>query len=64
MMNAHAKKKLRRLVLRREQVRQLDADQLGRMLGGVGQQTYSAGPCTETCGGCQHTTAINSDGDC
>ncbi len=53
MMNSHAKKKTRRLVLRREQVRQLDAGHLAQLRGGIG---YSAGACTESCASCHQTT--------
>jgi hypothetical protein len=60
-MKSHVKRTPRRLVLRREQVRQLDANQLGRLHGGLGG--YSAGPCTESCAGCRVTTGIHSD-DC
>jgi hypothetical protein len=63
MMNSHSKKKHRRLVLRREQVRQLDAGHLAQLRGGLGEQGFSAGACTESCAGCQHTTGVNTD-DC
>ncbi len=56
-MNSHSKKKNRRLVLRREQVRQLDAGRLAQLRGGGSEKVgYSAGACTETCAGCHYTT--------
>lgn len=51
-----------RLVLKREQLRQLNTGQLARMLGGL-TPTYSAGACTESCAACKVTTGIHSD-DC
>jgi hypothetical protein len=53
----------RRLVLRREQLRQLNTGQIARMLGGV-TPTYSAEPCTESCAGCTQTTAPTSTKIC
>lgn len=51
----------RRLVLRREQLRQLDTGQLARLLGaGILGQTDSAGACTESCVGCHQTTGVKS----
>jgi hypothetical protein len=52
----------RRLVLKREQLRQLDTGQLARLLGGGPPpgQTDSAGACTESCVGCHQTTAVKS----
>lgn len=50
-----------RLVLRREQLRQLDTAQLGRLHGGAGDQIFSAGACTETCTACQQTTQTTTD---
>ena len=44
-----------RLVLRREQLRQLNTVQIARMLGGV-TPTYSVEPCTESCAACTQTT--------
>lgn len=52
-----------RLVLRREQLRQLDTRQLTRMRGAV-TPTYSAEPCTETCAVCTRTTAPTSSVIC
>ena len=48
----------RRLVLRREHLRQLNSGQLARMRGAMTvTPTYSAEPCTESCAGCTQTTA-------
>jgi hypothetical protein len=49
-----------RLVLRCEQLRQLNTAQLPR-LHGAGQQVYSAGACTETCTACALTTQTGTD---
>lgn len=50
-----------RLVLRREQLRQLDTARLARLHGGAVQQVYSAGACTETCTACAQTTQTGPD---
>lgn len=50
-----------RLVLRREQLRQLDTAQLGRLHGGARAQVQSAGTCTETCTACHQTTQTGTD---
>jgi hypothetical protein len=52
-----------RLVLRREQLRQLNTSQLARMLGAV-TPTYSVEPCTETCAACTQTTGPTSTQIC
>jgi hypothetical protein len=52
-----------RLVLRREQLRQLSTGQLSRMRGGV-TPTYSAEPCTESCANCTQTTLRPSNRIC
>jgi hypothetical protein len=62
-MKSTGKRDRRRLVLKREQVRQLNTGQLARMLGAV-TTTYSAGPCTESCAGCTQTTAPTSTQIC
>ena len=59
MMKSQSKSP-RKLVLRREQVRQLDVAHLAQLRGGVWGQGYSAGACTESCAGCQQTTGIKS----
>jgi hypothetical protein len=53
----------RQLILKREQLRQLNTSQLARMLGGV-TPTYSVEPCTESCVGCTQTTAPPSTKVC
>jgi hypothetical protein len=50
-----------RLVLRREQLRQLDTAELARLRGGGVAQVYSAGACTETCTACAQTTQTGPD---
>jgi hypothetical protein len=62
-MRPTGKRDRRRLVLRREQLRQLSTGQLSRVLGGV-TPTYSAEPCTESCAGCTQTTAPTSTKVC
>lgn len=62
-MRPTGKRGRRRLVLRREQLRQLNTSQLAGMLGGV-TPTYSVQPCTESCVGCTQTTAPPSDKAC
>ncbi len=57
------KRDRRRLILRREQLRQLNTGQLARMLGGV-TPTYSAEAYTESCAGCTQTTAPTSNKIC
>jgi hypothetical protein len=59
MMKSQSKRPPRRLVLRREQVRQLDVARLAQLRGGVVDQGYSAGACTESCFGCQQTTGVH-----
>ncbi len=64
-MRTTRKRGRRRLVLRREQLRQLNTSQLAGMLGGVTvTPTYSVQPCTESCVGCTQTTAPPSDKVC
>ena len=61
-MHPTGKRDRRRLVLRREQLRQLNTGQLARMRGAVTvTPTYSAEPCTESCAGCTKTTAPTGD---
>jgi hypothetical protein len=50
-----------RLVLRGEQLRQLNTVQLARLHGGAGENIFSAGACTETCAACQQTTQTGPD---
>lgn len=57
MMKSQSKRTPRKLVLHREQVRQLDAGHLAQLRGGVGG--YSAGPCTESCVSCHQTTGVH-----
>ena len=59
MMKSPSKRNPRRLVLRLEQVRVLDAGHLAQLHGGVTTDQFSAGACTETCAGCQQTTGAN-----
>ena len=49
MMKSQSKRNPRRLVLRLEQVRVLDAGHLAQLRGGVTTDQISAGACTETC---------------
>jgi|KBSMisStandDraft_5_1062788.scaffolds.fasta_scaffold681022_1 hypothetical protein len=62
-MRPTSKRDRRRLVLRREQLRQLNTGQIARMLGGV-TPTYSAQPCTESCAACTLTTGPTSTQIC
>lgn len=54
-MKPTGKRDRSRLVLRREQLRQLNTGQIAQVLGGV-TPTYSAGACTESCATCTLTS--------
>lgn len=59
MMKSKPKQNSRRLVLRLEQVRVLDAGHLAQLRGGVTTDQFSAGACTESCAGCHQTTGAD-----
>ena len=59
MMKSQSKRNPRRLVLRLEQVRVLDAGHLAQLRGGVTTDQFSAGACTETCASCHQTTGAD-----
>lgn len=59
MMKSKSKQNSRRLVLRLEQVRVLDAGHLAQLRGGVTTDQFSAGACTESCAGCHQTTGAD-----